>query len=125
MSKLTKFYHPALEYCEENVTGEDYIMVTGKMIICPSCGGNGHHVRRDIDDSALVDSMREDGDDEGLEAYFSGSFDVLCEECKGANVIFAPDPEAGPLWAREAIDSWEKEEREQNRISKAEIRMGA
>lgn len=124
--KQFKLEHPALEYVEHpEHEGGNYIMVTGHMEVCPECGGEGHHVRRDIDDSAMVDSMREDGDDEGLESYFSGGFDVVCTLCNGANVVLAPDYDNIPEWAKQAMQSWDDSERESRQIEAQERRMGA
>jgi len=89
MAKL-RFEHPALKYCDEH-DGTDFLMVDGKMEVCPECQGTGSHVRKDLDDSAMVDSMREDGDDEGLRRYFSGAFDEVCRVCGGDNVVLEPN----------------------------------
>lgn len=112
MEKI-KFEHPALD---------EPIMVAGKYEVCGACGGHGVHDRRDIDTSALVDSMREDGDDEGLEAYFKGAFDTVCETCGGLRVVFQP---VLPEWAEKLIDEYNESEAEWRRESEAERRMGA
>ena len=118
--------HPALEYVEHpEHEGGDFIMVTGHMVVCPECGGEGHHVRRDLDDSAMVDSMREDGDDEGLAAYFGGAFDEVCRQCGGANVVLDADYESIPEWAKKAMQSWDESEQESRMIEAQERRMGA
>lgn len=78
------FTHPALTDDDDN---QIYLDVPKKMIVCPSCGGHGTHERRDIDMSAVVDSMHEDGDQDGLDHYRSGGFDTTCEECGGLRVI--------------------------------------
>lgn len=124
--KKFKLEHPALEYVEHpEHDGSNYVWVTGRMIVCPECGGEGHHVRRDLDDSAMVDSMREDGDEEGLQAYFGGAFDEICRECGGKNVILSADYESVPKWAQEAIDEWNESEMESRAIEAQERRMGA
>ena len=68
-----KFSHPSFEYveghdseivrrslkpCRENGWNsvEASILVSGHMVVCPSCGGHGVHERRDIDCSKIVDS---------------------------------------------------------------------
>jgi hypothetical protein len=135
-----KLTHPALEYVEGHddqiiidnhknnygfVEQEFSIMVPGKMIVCPTCGGTGTHVRQDIDDSAMVDSMYEDGDYEGIEHYFNGGYDVQCTQCKGNNVVFEADWEQLPQWAKDAISYWDECERESAAIQAAERAMGA
>ena len=74
-----QFKHEALE--------DQVLNVPAVKAVCPACNGHGTHVRRDIDDSRLVDSMREDGDYEGLEAYRRGAYDQKCSTCHGRNVV--------------------------------------
>jgi DnaJ-class molecular chaperone len=121
-----KLTHPALKYVEnEEHDGSDSIIVQGKMEVCPTCGGTGSHVRHDLDDSAMVDSMREDGDDEGLERYFGGAFDEVCRQCGGQNVVLAPEWDTVPKWASEAIEDWQESRERDRRESESERRMGA
>ena len=124
--KNLKLEHEALSYVEHpDHDGSDHIWVTGKMVVCQECGGTGSHVRKDLDDSQMVDDMREDGNEEGLRAYFSGAFDEQCRVCGGANVVLAPDPDSVPKWAQDAIDSWNQSQWECEEISRQERRMGA
>ena len=122
--KQIKFQHPALEYCKEN-DFKDFILVPGQYEVCPTCQGEGTHVRRDIDDSLLVDSMREDGDDEGIQAYFNGAYDTACTQCGGMRVILQPNEGALPDWAQDAIWEWGESERETCEIQRQERAMGA
>jgi len=87
-------------------------MVTGKMEVCPQCNGEGHHVRRDLDDTAMVESMQQDCDYEGIKNYMNGGFDEICTMCKGQNVVLTPDPNSIPKWAQEVIKEWEADEAE-------------
>lgn len=135
-----KFVHPSFEYVEghedeitlrpfKNKRGwtevEASIEVAGSMVVCPSCGGYGVHERRDIDCSKIVDSYLEDGDYEGLESYHNGAFDVTCTHCKGKNVVLEPNWDALPVWARNAVESWERSARESAAIEAAERACGA
>lgn len=54
--------------------------------VCSGCQGKGKHVHRAIDGHGLT---REDFDEDPdfAEAYFSGRYDVTCEECDGARVV--------------------------------------
>jgi len=101
------------------------ILVPGHMVVCPACGGTGSHVRRDIDDSRLVDMMQEDGDLEGIEDYFNGAYDVQCQTCHGANVILEPYWDQVPDWAQKCIEDWNRSERESQEEQDAERAMGA
>jgi len=120
---LIKYQHPALE-CEEN-DDKNFIMVPGKNIVCSKCEGFGQHDRRDIDTSKLIDSMIEDGDYDGIEAYHNGSYDQICTNCKGNKVVLEPDWESLPEWAKKAITSWEQSERESKEYERQEKAMGA
>lgn len=122
MSKF-KLEHPALKY-EENCP-DGYLMVEGKMVVCPTCQGTGKMERQDIDMSQMTDSMYEDGDDEGIERYFSGAYDVPCSHCNGSNVVLEPVWESVPKWAEDAIDAWYESERITSQIEDQERRMGA
>ena len=90
--------------------------------VCSACHGTGAHERRDIDCSLLVDSMREDGDDEGLEQYFRGSMDIPCTLCHGANVVLVPEL---PEWAEKEIREYYDCMAEMRREQEAERRAGA
>jgi DnaJ-class molecular chaperone len=95
------------------------------MEVCGTCEGTGSMERRDLDMSRMVDSMREDGDDEGIERYMRGAYDVSCDQCQGKNVVFVADWETVPEWASEAIESWEESGRITDRITAQERAMGA
>lgn len=54
--------------------------------VCGTCRGNGSHVHRGIDGHGLTaDDFAEDPD--FGEAYYSGAYDVPCEECDGQRVV--------------------------------------
>ena len=74
------YTHPAID-------NEIKMYVATRKEVCPCCGGNGSHFRSDLDESRLIDSMDEDGDFDGLEAYRKGSYDQICERCCGRNVV--------------------------------------
>ena len=136
-----KVFHESLEYAEGfedqifSVRGKSakygfeedqfFMLVTGKMEVCPSCGGTGSHVRRDIDDSKLVDMMREDGDYEGIEGYFAGDYDVTCETCRGANVVTSPDWDQVDPKLIAIMSDWDQCARETQAEQDAERAMGA
>jgi len=111
--KKIKFEHPALD---------KPIEVFGKYVVCPICEGEGSHERRDIDTSRMVDIMREDGDEEGLERYFAGAYNITCTECKGIRVVLEPVlPEDIQIQMRDYYD-WKRED---NEYAEQERRMGA
>lgn len=105
--------------------GDDDIEVTlpSKRIACPTCRGKGTRVNPAIDAHGL---SREDfdADPDFAEAYFSGRYDVTCDECQGANVVEVPD-EARCTPAQ--LQAWADycESKRPCPIQEAERRMGA
>jgi hypothetical protein len=124
---MKPFNHPCFEYSELLKEGEIVAIPTKKQV-CPSCGGVGTHERRDIDCSLMVDSMREDGDEDGLAGYFAGDYDVACQTCGGRNVIDELDMdyfvEKYPELYAEMCD-WDASEAEDARYAAQERAMGA
>lgn len=126
-----EFQHPALRYYNpetgeydesQNENENGIIICDGKYEVCPECNGHGTHFRRDLDENAMVESMREDGDDEGIDRYYSGAFDEVCNECYGKRVVFSPTL---PEWAEKLLFSWYECKRKHREISAAERRLGA
>jgi RecJ-like exonuclease len=54
--------------------------------VCPICQGNGSHVNSTID-SHGIGQEEFDADPDFAESYFSGQYDVPCNECKGKRVV--------------------------------------
>jgi len=123
------YQHPALEYhnpitgeYDEDMNENGVINVEAKYEVCSTCGGHGSHFRSDLDENTLIDGMREDGDEDGIESYYNGRFDQVCSECHGQRVVAHP---ILPEWASESIYQWRQSERETNAIRNAERRVGA
>lgn len=123
------YQHYALEYRDpttgeynEEINWEGKIYVNATYEVCPTCQGNGFHFRSDLDENNLIDGMQEDGDYEGIESYYSGSFDETCTQCSGQRVVAKPDL---PKWAEELVYQWRQCENESKAISDAERRVGA
>jgi hypothetical protein len=76
----------------EDGSDVEEITLPTRKAVCPSCRGTGSHVNRNIDGNGLT---REDFDEDPdfAESYFRGDYDVLCEECGGANVVDVLDEE--------------------------------
>lgn len=111
--KPIMFYHESFEYQDEydfDKLGETGILVPAKKIVCPTCNGNGSHFRTDLDENLLIDGMREDGDEEGIESYQGGAFDQVCTQCNGKNVVDDVWDNL-PSWAKSCISEWEHSSR--------------
>ncbi len=107
-------------------TEDGTILVPGHTVVCPRCGGNGHH-----DHPAFSNGFtREDDfvDDEFIEEYMRGTYDVQCEECHGRNVVQEPNVRRMSSDQRKAYDyycEYMASMRETDAIYAAERRMGA
>ena len=53
-----------------------------KFVVCDLCNGIGTHANPSIDSNGLT-SEDFDGDDDFMESYFSGSYDMSCNKCHG------------------------------------------
>lgn len=114
-----QYYHKSFDYQDEYKpkNNQKGILVDAERIVCPTCNGNGHHFRRDLDENAMIDSFREDMDEDGFNAYRNGVFDQKCVECGGNKVVDIPKL---PKWAQDCVNDWEEEQAMQERVRKAE-----
>jgi len=117
---IIKYTHPAITDEE----GDKIVMpIQAETIVCPECHGGGSHFRRDLDENRLVESMEEDGDEDGLEAYHRGGFSQTCTECKGRNVIQEVNwKEFAKKYPKEQrkINAWHRDEDEDMAYSQSE-----
>ena len=81
MADVIRFTHPETDLEVE---------VPAKFEICGRCEGRGKHVNSAIDGNGLS-SQDFDEDPDFREDYFSGNYDVRCEECGGNRVTLEPD----------------------------------
>lgn len=72
---------------------EELVDLPAKYEVCGTCGGRGKHVNRAIDGNGITASEMEELGPDFREEYFSGVYDVCCEECQGRNVVLAVDEE--------------------------------
>lgn len=61
------------------------------MAVCGRCEGRGTHVNPSIDGNGLPEEWV--NDDDFMDDYRGGRYDVVCEECGGQNVIEMVDEE--------------------------------
>lgn len=104
------------------------IEIAAKNVVCDRCRGTGTHTNPAIDGNGLTsDDMDEwtSPDWDFREEYLRGTYDVICEECKGERVVLVPDesrctPEELALWEQHLRD-----ESEYRQEIEMERRMGA
>lgn len=76
--------------------------------ICPLCSGHGKHVNPSIDASGLsAEDFAEDPD--FAEEYFSGGYDVTCNQCQGRGSVVVLPRGAEPEEDDEGDDSYPPE----------------
>ncbi len=92
--------------------------------VCGTCEGKGSHVNPGIDAHGL---SREDFDEDPdfAEDYFSGRYDVQCNECDGRRVVPVPDEERATKEQIEAVESLIQDRIDMENEYEAERRMGA
>lgn len=80
-----------------------------KYVVCSTCEGKGKIVNPNIDRQGL---SREDFDEDSdfRENYFSGMYDIACNECNGKRVSIVFDEERGNPKQLKMILDWYEEE---------------
>lgn len=103
--------------------GDDVYSIGVKYEVCDLCRGLGSHVNPSVDAGGL---HPEDMDEDGWQAYFSGSYDVSCPECKGLRVVPVPAPrDAGEQAACKELEQWQEQARADAALDRAERLAGA
>lgn len=122
MSTLINSFH---EYYADDPDEPNHRLVLEKEV-CPECRGHGRHCDRAIDGNGITQSDREDwADDDFMEGYLRGDYDVRCEECSGQNVIDVVDEHATDPVSLVAWNEWMRDYYETEAIYAMERAMGA
>jgi len=89
--------------------------------VCSRCQGTGTHCNPSIDGNGI--SQEEfDQDPEFEENYFSGAYDVTCNECGGENVVEVVDEEKLKPEDLKAYQRWARNQEEMEREAKYQER---
>ena len=87
-----------IEFTDENDEGEEVeCELPAKNEVCGRCEGTGTHVNPAIDGNGLTASDLEEWDEDDIENYMTGVYDVPCEECRGRNVVLVVDRETAEV----------------------------
>ena len=112
------------EIMEESFEEEFGKKMPTKAEVCPGCHGKGTHVNRAVDGHGISpEEFAEDPDFE--EAYFAGVYDVICDTCGGANVIWVHDESLMTAEQIEYVREYIEGIYESYAISRQERMMGA
>lgn len=90
--------------------------------VCGVCGGEGKHVNPAIDAGGLSEEMMQD--EEFLDGYASGVYDVPCNRCGGKRVVPGVDWDALSDDERKAYERQLRDDADYEAERLAEIRMG-
>jgi hypothetical protein len=90
--------------------------------VCPVCEGKGKHVNPAIDAGGLSQEMQED--EEFLDGYMSGVYDVACNRCGGKRVVPEVNWDAMTEYQTELYEQQLDDEAGYEAERLAEIRMG-
>lgn len=71
----------------------DDVKITAHNEICPRCKGNGKHSSLGL----ITSEEFNEWSPEEQEDYLNGKYDIVCENCKGENVVKVPN-ENDPLY---------------------------
>lgn len=84
---------PTLNFETVNDEGEEVtLQLPAEYVVCGRCRGEGSHCNPAIDGNGITESDREDwADDDFMEGYLGGRYDVTCEECGGDRVVLVVD----------------------------------
>lgn len=92
--------------------------------VCPICEGKGTIVNRSIDGNGIsADEFYDDPD--FAEAYMSGVYDVVCDECNGLRVVDVVDESRLDDETLKAWDEWQRDVHDSVATQLAELRFGA
>ena len=72
---------------------ETEVSFPSKLEVCGTCNGKGKHVNPSIDGNGIAQEDF-DRDPDFAESYFSGAYDVTCNECEGLRVVPVIDAES-------------------------------
>lgn len=94
-----------------------------KWEVCPTCDGKGRHVSPSIDCNGLT---QEDFDEDPYfeEEYFAGTYDVVCNHCKGRTTVPVPDEDRADPEALKAYYDHLRDMADMEAEYAAERRMG-
>lgn len=99
--------------------GETRVVIPSKFEVCDRCEGKGTHVNPSVDGNGL---SREDfdADPDFAEDYFSGAYDVSCEDCGGKRVQLVPKEEGATPEQLKLIEEYWENKRESAREARAD-----
>jgi len=96
--------------------------VPAQFEVCSTCEGKGTHVNPSIDAHGISEEEF-DEDPDFREDYFSGRYDVQCNECHGRRVVPVVAESCDPVLKAKA-EQWEQDHYDYQRECEAERRMG-
>jgi hypothetical protein len=97
--------------------------IPAKFEVCSTCDGKGKHVNPAIDSNGLTEEDF-DMDPDFRENYFSGMYDMPCNECKGRRVSPIVNEEGMSEELKEYVNNTIQEHYDYERMCYMERKMG-
>lgn len=112
--------HWESEFDETDEDGQTFsAWIPVKYEICGTCDGKGKHVNPSIDGQGLS-AEDFDRDPDFAEDYFSGMYDVRCNECDGRRVAIVVDEDRATKEQIDSIDDFFQDQAESAAIRRME-----
>ena len=84
---VTKENSPVFDGIWHSGNGDAHVIPDAWML-CPRCNGEGKHGNPAFDGMSMSELHEQDHwDDDFMDGYMSGRYDVTCEECKGRTTV--------------------------------------
>lgn len=78
----------SITYVFRHTGAEQEVELPAKFEICERCDGHGHHSNPAIDGNGISGEEMAEWDPDEVEGYFSGRYDIACEEgCDGGKAL--------------------------------------
>lgn len=103
-------------------TSERLVTLPTKNEVCPRCKGEGVHPNPAVDGFSRNDEWV---DDDFIDNYMAGTYDVRCERCNGERLVPVPDEERCDPADLAAYEEHLRDIAEHEAERRAEMRMGA
>ena len=136
VSSVGKYYNKEYDANSMTITktlynddeGEEFVVeFKARFEVCPICDGHGSHVNPSIDAGGIcLGGYDHDCDDEFLNDYTNGTFDIACQTCDGRRVVPMIDTSDKVYQKyKDKLKAMEDDEREFEAECRAERMMGA
>ncbi len=105
-----------ITYAFRHSDAEQKIELPARYEICERCRGEGHHSNPSIDGNGITSSEFAEWDEDEVEGYFSGRYDIACEERCDNGKALVVDEQRLTRFQRIIFKAWEQSEEDRRRM---------